>query len=81
MSKYDHDVYWAEEAKQFETFMKFLQHEFFKKSMGQRLAENAAFSAALARGMSIEEAMKVAHDASADKSPTGLPQTDNKDAS
>lgn len=70
-SKYDHEIYWAEEAKQFETYMKFLQTEFFKKSMAQRLAENAAFSAALARGLSIEQAMKVAHDASADKSPTG----------
>ncbi|CDJ38509.1 CRAL/TRIO domain-containing protein, putative [Eimeria tenella] len=70
-SKYDHEAYWEEENKQFETYMKFLQQEFFKKSMAQRIAEDAAFNAALASGKSIEEATEIARNTTADKAPAG----------
>ncbi|XP_026191055.1 uncharacterized protein LOC34624015 [Cyclospora cayetanensis] len=71
-AKYDHDAYWAEEAKQFETYMKFLQREFFTKTMAQRLAENAAFGAAIGQGKSVEEAVKIAQSVTPDKRPSGL---------
>lgn len=54
---YDHAVYWAAEAKQFETYMKFLQEEFIVKSQEQRMAEAKAFQEAQAAGKTAAQAM------------------------
>lgn len=57
---YEHAVYWAAEAKQFETYMKFLQEEFIVKSQEQRMAEAKAFQEAQAAGKTAAQAAEEA---------------------
>lgn len=57
---YDHGTYWAAEAKQFETYMKFLQEEFIGKTQQQRMAEARAFQEAQAAGKQGDEAVEAA---------------------
>lgn len=72
VSKYDHEAYWQEEMRQYETYMKFLQNEFLNKTPVQRRAENALFASAIAEGKSVQDAIQIARTASAETLPTGL---------